>query len=346
MTEDFYSLPDADQAARLGDLARRALHRWDGAFDRVELVKYRENAVFSAHRADGLRVAVRIHRHGYHSDASLLSELHWMQALADAGIAVPPIIPAACGSPFVKVEAPGIPEPRQVDLLGWMAGHPVGSAEEGLALDPHSAERLYFDAGVLAARVHSHTQAMALPETFTRHAWDADGLVGEEPLWGRFWELGTLTPGQRALLLRARAAAREALEAFGRNADNYGLIHADFVPENLLSEDGRLKLIDFDDSGFGWHMFELATALYFNVDEPSYPAIRRALLAGYRSARALPAAHEALLPLFLFLRGTTYLGWIQTRPETQTARELGPMLIARLCALAEAYLAEPALPVS
>ena len=25
----------------------------------------------------------------------------------------------------------------------------------------------------------------------------------------------------------------------------------------------RIKLIDFDDAGFGWHLFELATALYF-----------------------------------------------------------------------------------
>lgn len=343
---DFYTLPDAEQAARLGDLARLALTRWEGAFDRVELIKYRENAVFSALRSDGVKVAVRIHRHGYHSDAALLSELHWMQALADAGIAVPPIIPAACGSPFISVEAPGIPEPRQVDLLGWMTGVPVGSAEEGLVLDAASAERLYFDAGALAATVHDKTHAMALPESFTRHAWDADGLIGEAPLWGRFWELAALSAEQRELLLRACARARRDLEAFGSEPGHYGLIHADFVPENLLSEEGRLKLIDFDDSGFGWHMFELATALYFNLDEPFYRAIRQALFAGYRSVRALPAEHEARLPLFLFLRGTTYLGWIQTRPETQTARELGPLLIARLCAQAAAYLAEPALDVS
>ncbi|MDA5192931.1 phosphotransferase enzyme family protein [Govanella unica] len=343
---DFYTLSDAEQIARLENLAKVALTRWDGTFDQVKLIKYRENAVFSAQRSDGTKVAVRVHRHGYHSDAALLSELHWMQTLADAGIPVPPIVRAACGSPFIKAEAPGIPEPRQVDLLGWMAGSPVGSSEDGLSLDPESAERLFFDAGVLAAKVHDHTQAMALPENFTRHAWDENGLIGDEPLWGRFWELEALTPDQRDLLLRASACARRDLAAFGRNAANYGLIHADFVPENLLSENGQLKLIDFDDCGFGWNMFELATALYFNIDEPYYPAIERALFAGYRSVRALPAETEALLPLFLFLRGTTYLGWIQTRPETQTARELGPMLIARLCQLAATYLAEAALPVS
>ncbi|WP_414902313.1 phosphotransferase enzyme family protein [Sphingomonas flavalba] len=338
---DFYALADDAQAVLLTGLASAALARWDGAFGAPELVKYRENAVFSVRRADGVRVALRVHRHGYHSDAALHSELHWMQALGTCGVAVPPIVPAACGSMFVTVAAPDIPEPRQVDMLGWMAGAPVGSAEDGLVLDAAAAERLYFDAGALAATVHRETRAMRLPDGFVRHAWDEAGLIGDNPLWGRFWELAMLTDADRALLAEARARAARDLTAFGRTAENYGLIHADFVPENLLSEAGRLKLIDFDDSGFGWHMFELATALYFNIDEPFYPAIERALFAGYRSVRPLPAAEESLLPLFLFLRGTTYLGWIQTRPETQTARELGPMLIARIRQVAHAYLASP-----
>jgi hypothetical protein len=54
--------------------------------------------------------------------------------------------------------------------------------------------------------------------------------------------------------------------------------------------------------------------------------------------RTLPGQVLATLPLFLFLRGTTYLGWVQTRPETQAAREMTPMLIERACSLAAAYL--------
>jgi Ser/Thr protein kinase RdoA (MazF antagonist) len=224
-------------------------------------------------------------------------------------------------------------------MLAWVAGEPVGSSDNGLALEPETAERLFFTAGALAARLHNHSNSMALPDSFTRHAWDAAGLVGEDPFWGRFWELGQLTPEERALLQRARAQAAQDLAAFGMGGHNYGLIHADFVPENLLNDGGRLNLIDFDDSGFGWHMFELATALYFNLDDPGYPGLVEALFAGYRSVRSLPVEHAALLPLFLFLRGTTYLGWVQTRAETATARELGPMLITRACQLAVDYLA-------
>ena len=336
---DFYSLSDAEQAARLTVLAEAALARWDGEFDELRLIKYRENAVFSAYRSDGVRVALRVHRHAYHSDAALQSELFWMADLARVGIEVPPIIAARDGSLFVVAGAPGVPEKRQVDMLGWLSGTPIGTSEEGLALAPEASEALYRNAGRVAGELHNHSVAMNLPAGFTRHSWCEEGLLGEEPLWGRFWDLGLLSPDQRSLLLTGREHALAALEAIGKPGDRFGMIHADFVPENLLADGGRLQLIDFDDSGFGWHMFELATALFFIVDAPNYPALRDALIAGYRTVRPLSREDEAALPLFLFLRGTTYLGWVQTRPETQTARELGLFLVERTCRLAAEYLA-------
>mgnify|MGYP001145899713 FL=1 len=129
------------------------------------------------------------------------------------------------------------------------------------------------------------------------------------------------------------------LRRYGRSLGNFGMIHADLVPENLLLEGGELQLIDFDDAGFGWHMFELATALYFCLDDPRLAQIQAALLAGYDSVKPLSAADRAALPLFLALRGTTYLGWVHTRRNSETARELAPMLIERACTLAAAYLA-------
>ena len=337
---DFYALSDAEQAVLLTDLATAALAKWDGDFGAPQLVKYRENAVFSAHRSDGVRVALRVHRHAYHSDEALRSELHWMADLGRAGIEVPPIIPASDGSLFHHVGAPGVPEQRQVDMLGWLTGSPIGSAEDGLAISEAESLSLYRNAGRLAAQLHNHTASTPLPDGFTRHSWCEEGLLGEQPLWGRFWQLEILSGDELALLAQARAQAQDDLMALGKSPDRFGMIHADFVPENLLSSGDRLQLIDFDDSGFGWHMFELATALYFIVEEPNYPALRDALFEGYRTTRALSEAEEALLPLFLFLRGTTYLGWVQTRPETQTAKELGPLLVERTCRLASAYLAD------
>ncbi|MUL82971.1 MULTISPECIES: phosphotransferase [unclassified Mycolicibacterium] len=336
---DFYALSDSLQADRLTLLAQAAADHWEGGFTIVELVKYRENAVFSARLTNGQRVAVRVHRHGYHSDAAVHSELHWMHEIGCSGaVEVPNVVPAANGELVVHVSHPAVPESRRVSVLGWLPGIPVGSSENGADVGDDVAVKLYFDAGVLAAKLHNHASTMTMPIGFTRHAWDEAGLVGPDPLWGRFWDHPQLTRPARDLLARARSASLIDLASFGKSSHNYGLIHADFVPENLLNDNGALKLIDFDDAGFGWHMYELATALYFNAGESRYPRIVRSLIEGYRTVRSLPEEHEALLPLFLFLRATTYVGWVQSRPETETAKTLGPMLVERACMAADDYL--------
>ena len=129
---DFYRLPLAERAERLRALATVALARWGVRDCEPEIVKVRENAVFRVAAADGRDAVLRVHRHGYHSDAALRSELAWLEALHTDGIAVPAVIPSAAGEPFEIVQGAGVPEPRQVDMLTWMPGIPIGTLEEGL----------------------------------------------------------------------------------------------------------------------------------------------------------------------------------------------------------------------
>ena len=334
---DFYTVSVEEQADRLGQLARAALPHWGENWGEPSLIKHRENAVFAISDDAGRRAVLRIHRHAYHSDAELLSELQWMQALHEAGLVVPAVIVASNGASFVHVSHPLVPEPRQIDVLGWVPGAPIGAIEDMPTDDPEGLAQTYRHIGVLAGKVHDQAQAWPLPEGFTRHAWDKGGLLGPEPFWGRFWELPALSSSQIALLQRAREAAAADLDRIGTGSDIYSIIHADFVPENVFADNSNLALIDFDDAGFGWHMFELATALFFLQDHPHYPAIRSALFAGYEQQRP-GKADPSLLPLFLFLRSTTYLGWVHTRPEVETAKELTPLLIEMACRQAEEYL--------
>ncbi|MCB1728936.1 MAG: phosphotransferase [Halieaceae bacterium] len=338
----FYALSHEDQAACMRELATLALAQWDIGAAQLELVKYRENAVFSASAGDGTRYAVRIHRAGYHTDAELRSELQWMAALADHGIEVPALLPTSAGGAFAVVSGGGVPEPRQIDVFAWVEGRPLGATETGVA-DPGAVSANYYTIGALAARLHNQASGWTLPAGFTRHAWDAPALVGPAPLWGPFWELEALTEVERALLLRARERVARDLEAYAAapgNADRYSLIHADFVVENLIVDGDRVRLIDFDDAGFGWHLFELATALYFEMEADYFERAYAALVAGYRSQRELSEEQLQYMPLFFLARSFTYLGWVHTRFETETARELTPMLVVKACKLARDYLRE------
>lgn len=336
--QDFYAAAVEEQARRLTSLARAALGRWSGDWGEPRLIKHRENAVFEVRAADGRRAALRVHRHGYHSDAELASELAWIRALDDAAIPVPRAIPSDTGALFVHATHPDVPEPRQVDLLAWVAGAPLGTSHEGPAQDVAALVRTYRGIGALAARVHGHGVDWLQPHAFKRHSWDRDGLIGPQPFWGAFLDLPALTVEQRALFVEAQAAAAADLDAYGTTPDRYGMIHADLVPENVFVDGERLALIDFDDAGFGWHMFELATALFFVLDHPAYPAIRDAVFEGYESERP-GHADMARLPLFYFLRATTYVGWAHTREETETARAMMPSAIAATERYARAYLA-------
>lgn len=335
MAQDFYTLSDAEQGQRLQALAQEALKQWPGVYENLRLIKHRENAVFAARRDDGLPVAVRVHRHGYHSDARLASELAWMQALARDGLPVPMVMPTRDDALFTHASVKDVPEARQVDVLEWRPGAPLGASDEPLPYTPETSRAWFARAGALAARLHDHTRQWQPPALFERHAWDAEGLVGAAPLWGDFLALDLLTPEERALLRAARDRAALELAQFGTGPDRYGLIHADFVGENLLCHEDGLTLIDFDDCGYGWHMFELATALYFRSVDSDFPALAAAMLEGYTQGHP---CHADRLGLFLFLRGTTYLGWVQTRRETQTAREMAPFLIELACARARDYL--------
>jgi Ser/Thr protein kinase RdoA (MazF antagonist) len=327
--------------AEMYALARSALARWDLPATNLEAIKVRENAVFRIDLEGGGRAVLRVHRDGYHTDSALESEFAWLRALESAGIRVPRVIRSRDGRNFERVECPAassVDSVRQVDVFEWIDGRQLGSVEGGVAGDEGAIAAQYFEIGILAARMHAHTGRWQPPPGFDRHSWDAAGLVGEAPLWGRFWELEALGPAERELLLRVRRALSLDLAAFGKSPDRYGLIHADLVPENFLIDGERICVIDFDDAGFGWHLFELATSLYFVSGENSYRAAREALIRGYRSERPLSEAAIERLPLFLAARGTTYVGWVHSRQGTETARELTPYLVERACAAAEEYL--------
>lgn len=336
----FFDLDPNQQAERLAAAGRDALRQWNVHDAKLKLIKYRENAVFRVEQGETPR-ALRLHRHGYHSDDELRSELQWMRALEEAGIPVPSIIPAASGAMFVKHSAPDLPGEIQIDLFEWIDGEQLGSVEEGIG-DSASVNATYATIGTLAAKVHNQAADWQPPPGFARHAWDAEGLAGEQPVWGRFWELEAASRTERKLLTEGRNRVYRELSNLAKSAGTYSMIHADFAPENLLVNGDRIRLIDFDDAGFGWHLFEIATSLYFIMDEPYFDQARDALIDGYRRHRRLPDEQLAMLPLFFLARGLTYIGWVHTRSETETAQALTPMLMKAACSLAEEYLSNQA----
>jgi Ser/Thr protein kinase RdoA (MazF antagonist) len=311
--------PEEDPDA-LRALALRALAHWSLEGAALSLHEQRENAVFRVETSRGEAYALRVHREGYHDLSELESEHDWTSALARAGLPVPQAIPTREGSAYATVAFPDSEITRHVGLVKWLPGVPL-SRSLAESSGPEDVASCFDTLGRLIARLHDATSSWAPPPGFRRHAWDAQGLMGEKPFWGRFWEIRAATSAQRARLLAIRNDLLEVLSGLDRSPEVYGMIHADLNADNVLAHDGRLSIIDFDDAGFGWFVFDLAVALYDRMDayhpaKPHFDPARDALLDGYRSVRPLSAEQTDSLRPLLLARALSILRWAEDRPES------------------------------
>jgi len=206
----------------------------------------------------------------------------------------------------------------------------------GVPLELDDREAMFRAIGREMARLHEISDSWTPPKSFTRRRWDREGLLGDAPVWGRFWDNPTLSADDRALLLQLQSVATRELTAREAGLD-YGLIHADLVRENVMVDGDKVQLIDFDDSGFGFRLFDIATTLLRNRAESDYEALKSALLDGYLSVRGLDLA---ALDLFLALRACTYVGWIISRMHEEGAAARNARFVVTARELAEAYISK------
>ena len=301
----------------------KALGLWGLGDATCDFVAGRENQVYKVVTGSEA-YALRFKRPGYRNLPELHSELQWLDAMAKAGLSVPAPRPSAEGALLEKVAG------YYVDMVSWLDGVPLGASR--LPLDLTDPEGTFFLVGETMARLHDACDAWCPPAGFERCHWDRDGLLGDAPLWGRFWENPTLDAATRRLFEAFRAHASAALL---RGDYNTGLIHADIVRENVLVAGDVLHLIDFDDGGYGYRLFDVATALLKNRNEPNYTALQNALTSGYAHIRALDTED---LDLFLALRAVTYVGWIVPRMQEPGGAERNHRFIKTAKDLCTSYL--------
>lgn len=306
---------------------QKALARWGIADANVTLLAQRENWVYRVEPNMAPAVVLRFHRPGYRTEVELLSELQWLAYLTEQGLCVPQPIVSAQQKMLEPVGG------FQVSCLSHLSGVALGQTGQPLA--HANRNELFYRLGATVATLHTASDAWKLPRQLTRSHWDRAGLLGKQALWGSYQQHPQITQSQHDILDAASARAEAHLRACENTLD-YGLIHADLVRENILiATDGQIQLLDFDDGGFGFRLFELATALLKNSTEANYPALEHALLSGYRSQRPIDSS---ALPLFLFLRASTYLGWIVPRLHEAGGQQRSQRFINTAIKFAKNYL--------
>ncbi len=329
----FDDLSHEQKLACLGELAAAALGRYGiEAAEPPKLVNLSENATYRVHAARPERTfALRVHREGYHSQNAIASELAWLQALRRDGVVITPVPELGLDGALIQaVGHPAMAVPRNVVLFAWESGKEPSETD-------HLTEK-FTVLGEITARMHRHSEGWRRPQGFERHTWDFDTSLGDRPHWGRWADGMGIDAAKAKLFGRAVDLIGERLKRFGKAPERFGLIHCDMRLANLLIDGDEVKVIDFDDCGFSWHLYDAATAVSFFEHEPHVPELIAAWLAGYREVLPLSTEEEREMTTFIMLRRMLLVAWIGSHSETDLAQSMGVRYTEETAPMCEDYL--------
>jgi Ser/Thr protein kinase RdoA (MazF antagonist) len=304
-------------------IATAALPLWNlpqGAI--LRLINVSENETYLVEAPD-FKAVLRVHRQGYNTGRTIESELEWSAAL--------------------PLETPTAIAGRDGKLVQTVDGHFMVLFEFIEGVHPNEDQDLstsFRELGRIAAQTHTHSQNWQRSDTFERMSWDLPAVFGESAHWGGWRDAPNVTNDIRRILERVERVVTHRLNAFGQSPENYGLIHADMRLANLLVEGDKTRLIDFDDCGFGWFLYDFAAAISFIEDHPQIPTLRAAWIKGYREFRPLSEDEIFEIDSFIMLRRMALLAWIGSHMEATEPQALAPDFARVTAELGVGYLAK------
>ena len=273
----------------------------------------------------------RIHRPDYHTLAEIKSELQWIEDLRKHNIIKTPApLKNNNGEYFGTLNVGGVD--RTVALFEFIQG------TEPSPNDP--LEGGFKNLGEITAKLHLHSIDWVIPQNFVRKVWDFDATLGKTKLWGDWKNAKGLDENGINIIGQSCDKIKSKLIEYKQTTQNFGLIHADLRLANLLVDGDNLAVIDFDDCGFSWFMYDFAAAISFFEESLEIPKLKTAWLNGYKSIRELSNADEDMIDTFIMLRRILLTAWLASHPETPTAKELDNEYGKTTIKLAEDYLSD------
>ena len=290
-----------------------------------QLINVSENQTFRIDCADAQKFALRLARPGYHTADEFASEMAWIEALQKAQtVPVAKPIRGRDGNYMQQVAA------HNAFLFEWVEGSEPKITDDLMDL----AEQL----GGLAAQLHNHALHWQRPLNFTRPRWDFDAALGTETRWGD-WRKGLgVQRHMLPLLSRTVNEIELRLNAYGESEQRFNLIHGDLRLANLLKHKSRITVIDFDDCGFGWLMYDAATMISFHEHEAQAPEMIQRWIEAYRKIRQLSHEDEQAIQCLIMFRRILLLAWLGSHRDIDLAREVEGTFVDQSLSLCELFL--------
>ena len=97
----------------------------------------------------------------------------------------------------------------------------------------------------------------------------------------------------------------------------------------------QVKILDFDDCGYGWFLFDLSTAVL--EYDTNLSEMTRAWLDGYQTVRPLSPEDLQEVDTFIVLRKIVRMGWIASHWDNDTVKRVTDRYYTETEKLARAY---------
>lgn len=298
----------------------------------IELLAHSENVTFRVvDNAINKTYILRINRPGYHSKKEIESEIQWIHSLQQE-------LPFEIAKPLPNRFGHYIQETLYEGLCYYSSLFTYLSGIAPNEQDEHTFPEHFYKLGIITAKLHNQTERNYQQyKQFDRITWNFDTLIGATPKWGRWQEGLGMTAERESLFQRVENTIRNRIKTFGQEGSRFGLIHSDLRFANLLVEKDQLKVLDFDDCGFGWYLYDLAASLSFIEHQPYVPQLIESWLKGYRQLRKLSMEEENEIPTFILMRRLQLIAWVGSR-DNETTRAMSAAYTEQTDRLALDYL--------
>lgn len=302
-SKPFADMTVDEQIASLDACLAEILDQYELGQYEAESINHEFNSSFKVTLASGEKFALRINVNSSRSIENLNAEIAWVTSIESVPVPKPQLNKAGSAVSYGWHQASGRKLPAV--LYSWLEGEEPG--------DEPTEDQL-FAMGAAMAKLHAEAIAFVLPR---------DAKLPD--LTDVFWETSNFLTGPDSKLTEAEQqrvsevlTQIEGVVSALRGNSCLQPIHADLHPWNVMWNEGKLAVFDFDDSGMGLPIQDLMTSLYY-LDTPEQDA---ALLAGYTSVAPVPEHTPEQRHLLMLQRRLLLLNYLYETANPEHAEML------------------------
>ncbi|OKP92667.1 phosphotransferase enzyme family protein [Paenibacillus sp. P32E] len=286
-------------------IAKEALSNYSITCKSIDFIAQSGNTIYKITDLDNNSYSLRLHiskgdaLESFWSKPEVIhSEMIWLHALAlDTDLTLPSPYKNTCGEFITNVNN------TSCTLLQWVEGE-----QKPFILTIDDAKYI----GEMTGKLHRQASNWQIPSLFERPVFDSSRILQSLGKLRERANAGLLHTSDTELLQIAGEQVITMMNSMERTSGNWGMIHADLIPSNIVFHENEARPIDFGACGFGYYLVDLGWTFSY-----IHPSFREQLLKSYSKYHSLPDNYIELLEGFFVAAQLETMNFWLGLPDSQ-----------------------------